>query len=81
VYAEIKRSLRIFFDFKTKIETTRQKVLLDSGASDNFLNMETWKTLGIGRVELPKPIEVYNADRTPNQQGAIKPNKECIDTM
>src|SRR5712691_9946752 len=72
VYAEVQRSLRIFFKFKTKQRTTVQKALLDSGASDNFLNIKTWETLGIGRVELQKTIAIHNADGTSNQLGAIK---------
>jgi len=48
-----------------------EQVLLDSGASKNLIDEETWKTLGIGAFKLPKPITIYNVDGTENKQGKI----------
>ena len=45
--------------------------LLDSGATENFMDMETWKRIGIGRKPLVKPIKVYNVDGTENKQGEM----------
>jgi predicted aspartyl protease len=39
-----------------------EKALLDSGATENFINEITWQRLGIGRKELSKLITVTNVD-------------------
>jgi hypothetical protein len=48
-----------------------EQALLDSGASENLIDEETWKTLGIGAFVLPKPITIYNVDGMENKQGKI----------
>ena len=48
-----------------------EQALLDSGASENFSNEETWKELNIGAFTLPKPVTIYNVDGTENKQGKI----------
>jgi hypothetical protein len=48
-----------------------EQALLDSGASENLIDEETWKTLGIGAFVLPKPITIYNVDGMDNKQGKI----------
>ena len=48
-----------------------QTVLLDSGATENFVDEQTWKTLGIGRHTLPTPIKIRNIDGTENKKGLI----------
>jgi len=45
--------------------------LLDCGASENFIGINTWKTLKIGRFKFEKQIPVQNIDRTTNNQGSI----------
>jgi hypothetical protein len=41
-----------------------EKALLDSGATENFIDETTWQRLGIGRKELKRPITVTNVDGT-----------------
>jgi len=41
-----------------------RKALLDCGASENFIGIDTWKTLKIRRLKLEKPIPVHNVDGT-----------------
>ena len=48
-----------------------RKVLLDCGASENSVDINTWKTLKMGRFKLEKPIPVHNVDGTMNNQGSI----------
>jgi hypothetical protein len=48
-----------------------EKALLDSGATENFIDETTWQWLGIGWKELGKPITVTNVDRTENKKGKI----------
>jgi hypothetical protein len=46
-------------------------VLLDSEASENLINKESWKTLETKAFTLPKPVTIYNLDGTKNAQGRI----------
>jgi hypothetical protein len=48
-----------------------EQAFLDSGASENLIDEESWKTLGIGAFVLPKPITIYNVDGMENKQGKI----------
>ena len=48
-----------------------QTVLLDSGAMENFVDEQTWKTMGIGRHTLLTPIKIRNVDGTENKRGLI----------
>jgi hypothetical protein len=48
-----------------------EKALLDSGATENFVDETTWQRLGIGRKELKKPITITNVDGTENKRGKI----------
>ena len=48
-----------------------EKALLDSGASENLIDEETWRSLGIGSFKLPKPITIYNVYRAENKQGKV----------
>ena len=50
---------------------TYTEALLDSGATHNFIDRNTVKTLGLGTRELPKPIRVNNVDGTENRSGSI----------
>ena len=59
------------FAFSTVRLVAEEQALLDSGASENFIDEETWKTLGIGTFTLPKPVTIYNVDGTENKQGKI----------
>jgi hypothetical protein len=59
------------FEFSMVRQVVKEQALLDSGASENLLDEETWKTLGIRAFELPKPITIYNVDGTGNKQGKI----------
>jgi len=47
-----------------------QKALLDCGASENFIDINTWKRLKIGRFKFAKQIPVHNIDRTMNFYGS-----------
>ena len=64
--------MQIDFTFSTKLTKTNEIALLDSGASENFIDMKTWEELGIGRIKLPRSIPVRNVDGTSNKLGAIE---------
>ena len=49
-----------------------KSALIDSGATENFLNHDTAKRLKITLKELPMPRIMNNIDGTTNQSGLIK---------
>ena len=57
--------------FQSLSEQAEETVLIDSGATENFLDKATWERMGIGSHETTKPITVYNMDGTENSQGKI----------
>jgi hypothetical protein len=57
--------------FRTLQSKADKSALIDSGATNNFIDGETWKRLGIGRKELARPVTVHNVDGTENRQGKI----------
>jgi gag-polyprotein putative aspartyl protease len=58
--------------FLSAKKTAAEKALLDSGATENFIDPRMVRKLGIGMVELAQPRTVYNVDGTENQGGQIK---------
>ena len=63
--------MNIPFAFSTAHAKAEEKALLDSGATENFIDKETWKRMGVGQRPLIKPIKVYNVDGTENSQGEM----------
>jgi len=47
------------------------KVLLDSGATDNFVDQDFVRAKGINTQSISHPIPVYNVDGFPNEAGQI----------
>jgi hypothetical protein len=66
--------MRIPVLFKTAHTTAERGVLVDSGATDNFISKNLLKRLKIGATFLETPIKVWNVDGTHNQAGAITEN-------
>jgi len=66
------RSMRIKLTFKTISTVAKDEALLDSRATENFLDLQAWKELRIGRFQLEKPVPVRNVDGTSNSAGHIK---------
>jgi hypothetical protein len=46
--------------------------LLDSGAMENFMNLEYAKYLQLSIQRLKEPRKLYNVDSTPNQSGELQ---------
>ena len=59
------------FNFSMVRLVTAEQALLDSGATENFIDEEVWKALHIGAWTLPNPVTIYNVDGTENKQGKI----------
>ena len=50
---------------------TKIEALLDCGATHNFIDPRTIKTLAMGTNQLKSPLLVHNVDGTVNQGGTI----------
>ncbi len=50
---------------------TNTEALLDSGATDNFIDLQTVKIWILGTRKLRNPHLINNVDGTPNQAGSI----------
>ena len=48
-----------------------EKVLIDSGATTNFLNRRVAKRLGFKPKKLKRPVPVKNVNGTPNKDGQL----------
>ena len=57
--------------FQTLSEQADNRALVDSGATENFINFKTWKQMGVRKRPLAKPLTVYNVDGSENKQGKI----------
>jgi hypothetical protein len=63
-------SIRVFLHTSSK--RAEAKALLDSGATENFINEGYARWLRMPFKRLEKPRMVFNVDRTPNRTGDIK---------
>jgi len=54
------------------------KVLLDSGATGNFIDKDFVRTKGISTRSVSRPILVFNVDSSPNEAGQIS---EVVDVI
>ena len=48
-----------------------KQILVDSGATDNFIDPRLVKRLGLGTRELPQPRKIWNIDGTNNRAGML----------
>ena len=48
-----------------------EQILLDTGATDNFVDQTTVEKLRLGTKRIPIPQPVYNVDGTLNRSGTI----------
>ncbi len=63
-------TLRVFIQSKSK--RAEAITLLDSGATENFINIDYVKKLGIPIRRLPYERKLFNVDGTPNKAGTLK---------
>jgi len=52
------KSIRIGLTFKTISTVAKDKALLDSRATENFLDLQAWRELKIGCFQLEKPVPI-----------------------
>ena len=63
-------TLRVFIHSKSRRAET--VALLDSGATENFINIDYAKKLGIPIRRLTNERRLFNVDGTPNKAGTLK---------
>ncbi len=63
--------MRIPVLFESAHATAEREVLVDSGATDNFISKNLLNRLKIGYLPVENPIKIWNVDGTHNQDGAI----------
>ena len=56
----------------SKSKRAKTIALLDSGATENFINLEYTKYLQLPIQCLKEPRKLYNVDGTPNQSGELQ---------
>ena len=57
--------------FRSLSEQAEETALIDSGATENFINHKAWGRLGIGKRLTQTPLTVYNVDGSENNHGKI----------
>ena len=72
VFACKYKSLRIPTLLQTSHSTAERQVLIDSGATDNFISERLLKRMKIGKLHLQKLRTIWNIDGTHNKAGTIK---------
>jgi hypothetical protein len=71
MYVSKENTLEIPFDFKTYMAKAEEVALIDSGATENFIDYQTVVQLRLGSNKLAVPQPVHNIDGTPNKSGEI----------
>ena len=56
---------------RTSYFTANKSVLIDSGATDNFMHPNFTKRMGLRPVALEKPRKIWNSDNTENKEEMI----------
>ena len=65
------KSLKIPTLLQSSHKKAEKEILVDSGATDNFISTKVLKQMKIGTLQLKKPRTIWNIDGTHNKAGAI----------
>jgi Retroviral aspartyl protease len=76
LYISYKKALNIPILFSSHHETVAARALVDSGATENFLDYRTAIRWRVQTHQLAKPREVFNVDGTQNKAGII--TESCV---
>ncbi len=72
VFSSKYKSLNIPTILHSRHTKAEREVLVDSGATDNFISEKLLKRMKIGKLSLKKPRYIWNIDGTHNKSGSIK---------
>ena len=76
VYITRHRSMQVPISFQTLHAMANKTILVDSGATDNFIHPKLLKRLGLGSQLLERPRKIWNIDGTTNKAGVLT---HCVD--
>ena len=76
VYVSHKNSLNIKVNFERTRETATASALIDSGATENFIDVQTAERWGLPRKTLPRPRPIVNVNGMENKAGMV--TEACI---
>jgi hypothetical protein len=65
------RGITTHFTFMSQRGKAEERMLINSGATENFLDHRMVKRLGIGTRQLPVPRRIFNVDSTENIVGRL----------
>jgi hypothetical protein len=71
MYITRRRALNIPIFFTNKDGTVASEALVNSGATENFMDKRALRRLGVGRIRLGQSKKVRNVNGTLNQAGEI----------
>jgi hypothetical protein len=63
--------MKIPVSFRTLYTRANKQILVDSGATDNFIDPRLIKRLGLRSLHLERPRKIWNIDGTNNRAGMI----------
>ena len=68
--------MKVPVSFQTLHATADKTILVDSGATDNFIHPKLLRRLGLGSQPLERPRKIWNIDGTTNKAGVLT---HCVD--
>ena len=71
MYISEKSSINVPFSFVCVRGVAEENALLDSGATENFMDQRMVERLGIGLRPMKEPRRVFNVDGTENKHGTL----------
>ena len=71
MYISKKLSINILFSFVCMWGVAEENALLDSGATENFMDQRMVERLGIGLRPMKELQRVFNIDETENKHGTL----------
>jgi hypothetical protein len=72
MYLTTQNSINVPICFESSRGMAEKKALVDSGATENFIDWRLAKALKVQTTLLPRPRKVYNVDGTENKAGVIE---------
>jgi Retroviral aspartyl protease len=76
MYTSTVNALKISITFRHQYATVAGRALIDSSATENFIDYRTAIRWRVKTKDLRRPHKVYNVDGTENQGGII--SKSCV---
>ncbi len=71
VYITKYRLMKVPVSFRTRYAMADKRILVDLGATDNFIHPKFVKRLRVGMQELGRPMKIWNIDGTTNRAGQL----------